>query len=113
VNAAQLSIFDVAPYRPTETSVAGAVHIAPKTYSLENRVLLTLHRTPGLTDAGLDRALGVEAGRSARPRRNRLMKLGYIEQAGTCVGDAGVANACWQLTASGEQEALRLLGGPE
>lgn len=109
----QLSIFDVAPYRPTETSVAGAVHIAPKTYSLENKVLLALYATPGLTDAGLDRSLGVEAGRSARPRRNRLMKLGYIEQAGTCVGEAGVANSMWQLTQAGEQEARRLLGGAE
>lgn len=98
-----------APYRASDTSAAGAVHIEPKRLSLQQRVLVALYKTPGLTDAGLDRTLGTEAGRSARPRRRELELAGLVEQAGTCVGEAGVANATWQLTDAGVIAALALV----
>ena len=98
-----------APHRASETAAAGARAIEPKRLTLQARVVLALFSWPGLTDAGLDRTLGTEAGRSARPRRRELMLAGYVEQAGTCVGEAGVANSCWQLTSAGEALARTLL----
>jgi hypothetical protein len=106
---APVSIYgDFAPHRNTPTSRAGAAHIAPKAPSLRDRVVLALYAMPGLTDAGLDRYLGVENGRSARPRRNELMHMGLVAQMGTCEGEAGVLNATWCLTAAGEAQAREL-----
>ena len=112
----QASLFDLptqtygghAPHRGSDTSAAGAQHIEPKRRSLQQRVVLALYATPGLTDAGLDRTLGTELGRSSRPRRRELMLAGYVEQSGSITGEAGVANACWQLTAAGEELARQI-----
>ena len=97
-----------APHRASATSAAGAAHIEPKRGRLQVRVLLALLQMPGLTHAGLDRMLGTEPGRSARPRCTELKLAGLVEEIGRCEGEAGVLNAMWGLTASGEALAQRL-----
>ena len=97
-----------APHRASATSAAGAAAIEPKRGRLQVRVLLALLDMPGLTHAGLDRMLGTEPGRSARPRCTELKNAGLVEEIGRCEGEAGVLNAMWGLTPSGEALAQQL-----
>lgn len=105
MNATQLPLTPYAGEPPRvarATSVAGAKAIKPHVKSLQYRVLEALDNQPGLTDAGLTRVLGLAPDKPARPRRRELELAGCVEACGTCLGDSGVMNTTWCLTAAGE-----------
>lgn len=72
-----------APFQPhSDTSRAAAKAIEPKLSRLERQVAALLERTPpGLTDNQMQSGLAMN-GNTQRPRRIRLVELGYVKDTG-------------------------------
>ena len=119
--ARQMSIFDIpvrpyanrVPSAPSAPSKAAAAVIEKSLGKWQRRVLQALNEYGPLSDEALDRVLGCEATRTARPRRRELTMAGYIEDSNDRVmGVGGVMVTLWQNTQLGQETAEVLRGQP-